>query len=99
MLSNGFILQESGITNSHFHNNNLMQTVVNLMFAGTDTTATTLRWGLLFMAKNPKIQGKELKISSIFLSLSNKVLYNTTTVHRPGPGGIEQCDRKSSSAG
>ena len=67
MLSNGFILQESGITNSHFHNNNLMQTVVNLMFAGTDTTATTLRWGLLFMAKNPKIQGKELKISSIFM--------------------------------
>ncbi|KAF1376953.1 hypothetical protein PFLUV_G00216860 [Perca fluviatilis] len=33
-----------------------MQTVINMFGAGTDTTATTLRWGLLFMAKNPKIQ-------------------------------------------
>ncbi|XP_031721980.1 cytochrome P450 2K1-like isoform X1 [Anarrhichthys ocellatus] len=49
-------LEESGNTNSHFHNDNLMQTVLNLFAAGTDTTATTLRWGLLFMVKNPKIQ-------------------------------------------
>ncbi|KAF1376959.1 hypothetical protein PFLUV_G00216920 [Perca fluviatilis] len=49
-------LEESGIANSHFHDHNLMQTVINLFAAGTDTTATTLRWGLLFMAKNPKIQ-------------------------------------------
>ncbi|XP_068565184.1 cytochrome P450 2K1-like [Cebidichthys violaceus] len=49
-------LEESGNTNSHFHNDNLMQTVINLFTAGTDTTATTLRWGFLFMAKNPKIQ-------------------------------------------
>ncbi|XP_056261445.1 cytochrome P450 2K1-like isoform X2 [Seriola aureovittata] len=49
-------LEESGITNSHFHNENLMNTVLNLFAAGTDTTATTLRWGLLLMAKYPKIQ-------------------------------------------
>ncbi|XP_045917532.1 cytochrome P450 2K1-like isoform X2 [Micropterus dolomieu] len=49
-------LEESGITNSHFHDNNLMITVLNLFSAGTDTTATTLRWGLLLMAKYPKIQ-------------------------------------------
>ncbi|XP_034755256.1 cytochrome P450 2K1-like isoform X2 [Etheostoma cragini] len=49
-------LEESGISNSYFHDHNLMQTVINLFAAGTDTTATTLRWGLLFMAKNPKIQ-------------------------------------------
>ncbi|XP_034755259.1 cytochrome P450 2K1-like isoform X4 [Etheostoma cragini] len=49
-------VQESGISNSYFHDHNLMQTVINLFAAGTDTTATTLRWGLLFMAKNPKIQ-------------------------------------------
>ncbi|XP_038582469.1 cytochrome P450 2K1-like isoform X2 [Micropterus salmoides] len=49
-------IQESGITNSHFHDNNLMITVLNLFAAGTDTTATTLRWGLLLMAKYPKIQ-------------------------------------------
>ncbi|XP_038582467.1 cytochrome P450 2K1-like [Micropterus salmoides] len=49
-------LEESGITNSHFHNENLLITVINLFAAGTDTTATTLRWGLLFMTKYPKIQ-------------------------------------------
>ncbi|KAL3052117.1 hypothetical protein OYC64_004802 [Pagothenia borchgrevinki] len=49
-------LEESGNTKSHFHDNNLLQTVLNLFAAGTDTTATTLRWGLLFMAKYPKIQ-------------------------------------------
>ncbi|XP_034755257.1 cytochrome P450 2K1-like isoform X3 [Etheostoma cragini] len=49
-------LEESGISNSHFNENNLLHTVLNLFAAGTDTTATTLRWGLLFMAKNPKIQ-------------------------------------------
>ncbi|XP_030576816.1 cytochrome P450 2K1-like [Archocentrus centrarchus] len=49
-------LKESGITNSHFHDDNLMITVLNLFAAGTETTSTTLRWGLLFMAKYPKIQ-------------------------------------------
>uniref|UniRef100_A0A3Q2DC04 Cytochrome P450 2K4-like n=2 Tax=Cyprinodon variegatus TaxID=28743 RepID=A0A3Q2DC04_CYPVA len=48
--------QESGITDSHYHNDNLLVTVMNLFAAGTETTATTLRWALLFMAKYPKIQ-------------------------------------------
>ncbi|XP_068454926.1 cytochrome P450 2K1-like [Clinocottus analis] len=51
-------VEESGSTNSHFHHENLMITVLNLFAAGTDTTATTLRWGLLFMAKYPKIQNQ-----------------------------------------
>ncbi|KAM9840314.1 uncharacterized protein ACBR49_015718 [Aulostomus maculatus] len=51
-------LEESGVTNIHYHNENLMWTVQNLFTAGTDTTATTLRWGLLFMAKYPKIQNQ-----------------------------------------
>uniref|UniRef100_A0A3Q2V2P8 Uncharacterized protein n=1 Tax=Haplochromis burtoni TaxID=8153 RepID=A0A3Q2V2P8_HAPBU len=49
-------LEESGITNSHFHDDNLMITVMNLIAAGTETTSTTLRWGLLLMVKYPKIQ-------------------------------------------
>ncbi|KAM6991748.1 uncharacterized protein LKV04_007912 [Tautogolabrus adspersus] len=49
-------LEESGITNSHFHDENLLMTVMNLFSAGTDTTSTTLRWGLLFMAKYPEMQ-------------------------------------------
>ncbi|XP_038582475.1 cytochrome P450 2K1-like isoform X2 [Micropterus salmoides] len=51
-------LEESGITNSHFHNENLMETVLNLFVAGTETTSTTLRWALLLMAKYPKIQNQ-----------------------------------------
>ncbi|KAM3603645.1 uncharacterized protein V6R79_026432 [Siganus canaliculatus] len=49
-------LEESGVTDSDFHNENLLQSVMNLFSAGTDTTTTTLRWGLLLMAKYPKIQ-------------------------------------------
>ncbi|XP_076612271.1 cytochrome P450 2K1-like [Chaetodon auriga] len=49
-------LEKSGTTNSHFHNENLLMTVVQLFAAGTDTTAATLRWAILLMAKYPKIQ-------------------------------------------
>uniref|UniRef100_A0A673CL74 Cytochrome P450 2K1-like n=3 Tax=Sphaeramia orbicularis TaxID=375764 RepID=A0A673CL74_9TELE len=49
-------LEESGSTNSHFHNDNLVITVLNLFGAGTETTSTTLRWGLMLMVKYPKIQ-------------------------------------------
>ncbi|XP_071375981.1 cytochrome P450 2K1-like [Centroberyx affinis] len=49
-------LEESGDMNSHYHEDNLLVTVVNLFTAGTDTTSTTIRYGLLFMAKYPKIQ-------------------------------------------
>lgn len=49
--------QQSGVS-SHFHQDNLLFTIMNLFAAGTDTTATTLRWGLLFMAKYPEIQSQ-----------------------------------------
>ncbi|KAJ8283585.1 hypothetical protein COCON_G00024350 [Conger conger] len=48
--------EESDQPGSYFHNTNLHYTVSNLFAAGTDTTATTLRWGLLLMAKYPQIQ-------------------------------------------
>ncbi|KAK2855891.1 hypothetical protein Q5P01_004626 [Channa striata] len=51
-------LEDSGNTNSNFHDENLMMTVKNLFVAGTETTATTIRWGLLLMAKYPKIQDR-----------------------------------------
>lgn len=44
---------------TYYNEKNLIFTVTNLFAAGTDTTAATLRWGLLFMAKYPHIQGKE----------------------------------------
>ncbi|ROK28241.1 Cytochrome P450 2K1 [Anabarilius grahami] len=50
--------EESGENNSLFHEKNLIFTVGNLFIAGTDTTSTTLRWGLLLMAKYPHIQDR-----------------------------------------
>ncbi|XP_048847069.1 cytochrome P450 2K1-like isoform X1 [Brienomyrus brachyistius] len=43
---------------SYYHEKNLIITVSDLFAAGTDTTATTLRWGLLLMAKYPHIQDR-----------------------------------------
>ncbi|XP_046893410.1 cytochrome P450 2K1-like isoform X1 [Hypomesus transpacificus] len=49
-------LEESGTQDSHYHDKNLINCVTNLFAAGTDTTGTTIRWGLLFMAKYAHIQ-------------------------------------------
>uniref|UniRef100_W5M0Z0 Cytochrome P450 2K1 n=1 Tax=Lepisosteus oculatus TaxID=7918 RepID=W5M0Z0_LEPOC len=48
----------SGQKDSHFHKDNLINTIVALLAAGTETTGTTLCWGLLLMAKYPHIQKK-----------------------------------------
>ncbi|KTG03681.1 hypothetical protein cypCar_00040790, partial [Cyprinus carpio] len=50
------VIQESGEKESHFHEQNLLITVSNLFAAGTDTTGTTVRWGLMLMAKYPHTQ-------------------------------------------
>lgn len=36
----------------------LTYSVVNLFAAGTETTTSTLLWGILFMAENPEVQRK-----------------------------------------
>ncbi|XP_007444662.1 cytochrome P450 2K1-like [Python bivittatus] len=46
------------MTNGYFHNENLKAVVGNLFAAGTETTATTLRWAILLMMKYPEIQRK-----------------------------------------
>ncbi|CAJ1075060.1 hypothetical protein L3Q82_014178%2C partial [Xyrichtys novacula] len=51
-------LEASGNMESHYHDENLLMTVSNLFSAGTDTTSSTLRYGLLLMAKCPKIQDR-----------------------------------------
>ncbi|KAM6957907.1 LOW QUALITY PROTEIN: phospholipid-transporting ATPase ABCA3 [Aplochiton taeniatus] len=49
-------LQDSETLDSLYHDKNLIYSVTNLFSAGTDTTGTTLRWGLLLMVKYPHIQ-------------------------------------------
>ncbi|XP_017572521.1 cytochrome P450 2K1-like isoform X3 [Pygocentrus nattereri] len=50
--------EKCGDKNTLFHENNLLFTVTNLFAAGADTTGTTLRWGLLLMAKYPHVQDR-----------------------------------------
>ncbi|XP_044036193.1 cytochrome P450 2K1-like [Siniperca chuatsi] len=47
---------DSCVMDTHYNEKNLIFTVTNLFAAGTDTTASTLRWSLLLMAKYPHIQ-------------------------------------------
>ncbi|XP_053132113.1 cytochrome P450 2W1-like isoform X3 [Hemicordylus capensis] len=41
-----------------FHDANILATVLDLVMAGTETTATTLQWAILLMMKYPEIQQK-----------------------------------------
>ncbi|XP_030646570.1 cytochrome P450 2K1 [Chanos chanos] len=50
--------EESGKKDSFFHEENLFFSVIHLFVAGTDTTSTTIRWGLKLMAKYPHIQDR-----------------------------------------
>nr|BAF62160.1 cytochrome P450 [Danio rerio] len=41
---------------STFQEENLIGSAIDLFFAGTDSTATSIRWGLLFLIQNPDVQ-------------------------------------------
>ncbi|NWS94832.1 CP239 protein, partial [Mionectes macconnelli] len=50
------IEKAKNIPNSTFDEDNMVQSVFDLFFGGTETTATTLRWALLYMLAYPDIQ-------------------------------------------
>ncbi|KAB1268597.1 Cytochrome P450 2J2 [Camelus dromedarius] len=52
------IEKHRGNATSSFNEENLISSTLDLFFAGTETTSTTLRWGLLYMAFYPEIQEK-----------------------------------------
>lgn len=74
--------QKSGICNSHFHEDNLLYTTMNLFAGGTDTTATTLRWGLLLMAKYPQIQSWFFPVCWAVVGLNLKHFFISQTKSR-----------------
>lgn len=92
--------QESEIENSHYHEQNLVNSLMNLFAAGTDTTALTLQWCLLFMAKFPHFQGAEtlrragLTIAVLF-AIAPKSFLGFSAL-RPGPGGADEGGGKPS---
>ncbi|KFQ89823.1 Cytochrome P450 2J6, partial [Phoenicopterus ruber ruber] len=54
---------------------NLIQTIFDLFLAGTETTATTLRWALLYMVVYPDIQEKVQKELDAVLGCSHLICY------------------------
>ncbi|XP_069839971.1 cytochrome P450 2W1-like [Dendropsophus ebraccatus] len=61
--------QEEERTNkdSFFHDDNMLATVLDLVMAGTETTSTTLHWGILLLAKYPEVQKKVQKEINLVL--------------------------------
>ncbi|KAM9542433.1 cytochrome P450 2J2-like [Guaruba guarouba] len=60
------IEKSKGDTGSYFHEENLLCSTLDLFLTGTETTATAIRWALLYMATYPHIQEKvQLEINTV----------------------------------
>ncbi|NWX89143.1 CP2J6 protein, partial [Nothoprocta pentlandii] len=69
------IAQSKGDADATYDEANLSQTVFDLFLAGTETTATTLRWALLYMVLYPEIQEKVQKELDTVLGPSHVICY------------------------
>ncbi|XP_027746358.1 cytochrome P450 2J6-like isoform X2 [Empidonax traillii] len=69
------IEKTKNVPNSTFDEDNMVQSVFDLFFGGSETTATTLRWALLYMLAYPDIQEKVQKELDAVLSPSHLICY------------------------
>ena len=85
-------IQETSDTNSPFYGDtgelNLYSVLLDLFVAGSDTTAVTLNWAMLFMIQNPIIQTKvrqELKenigTGKLKMNDKSKIPYTEAVIH------------------
>ncbi|NXC45029.1 CP2J2 protein, partial [Penelope pileata] len=63
------------IPNSTYDEENMVQSVFDLFFGGSETTATTLRWALLYMVAYPDIQEKVQSELDVVLGSSHQISY------------------------
>ncbi|OXB82135.1 UNVERIFIED_CONTAM: hypothetical protein H355_009014 [Colinus virginianus] len=74
---------------SEFCEDNLVACTLDLFFAGTETTSTTIRWALLFMAVYPEIQARvQAEIDAVIgqsrqpaLEDRNNMPYTNAVIH------------------
>ncbi|NXS54352.1 CP2J6 protein, partial [Brachypteracias leptosomus] len=64
-----------GDADATYDEENLIQTILDLFLAGTETTATTLRWALLYMVVYPDVQEKVQKELDAVLGSSCLICY------------------------
>ncbi|KAK2530994.1 cytochrome P450 2J2 [Columba livia] len=64
-----------GVPGSTFDEDNMVQSVFDLFLGGSETTATTLRWALLYMLAFPDVQEKVQKELDAVLSPSHLICY------------------------
>uniref|UniRef100_A0A493T941 Cytochrome P450 family 2 subfamily J member 2 n=1 Tax=Anas platyrhynchos platyrhynchos TaxID=8840 RepID=A0A493T941_ANAPP len=60
---------------STYDEENMVQSVFDLFLGGSETTATTLRWALLYMVAYPDIQEKVQKELDVVLGSSHQICY------------------------
>ena len=85
-------IQQTSDKNSPFYGNtgelNLLNVLLDLFVAGSDTTAVTLCWAMLFMIQNPEIQTKvrqelnqNIGDKKLKMSDKNKIPYTEAVIH------------------
>lgn len=69
--------QEKVDATTTFDEDNLIQAILDLFAAGTDTITATLSWALLFMVTHPDVQGEK----SLCIEKQRLGGYQTVKIH------------------